>query len=128
MHILSHTCDFPPGCEQLWNKSISHGFYDLQLCAVYLAWLTPLEVKYARKCILYGFPCEMDSSPLLSESHPRRKMHIVFDVMTAHALINAHLQDITRYFDIVPTYQSVSQCVQSLDLSCALWKSLNFRA
>ena len=60
-----HIFDFPPCREQLWDKSISHGF---------LAWSNvPWSVKYARKCILYGFPCEMDFSPLVSESHPRGK-------------------------------------------------------
>ena len=28
----------------------------------------PWSVKNVRKCILYGFPCEMDFSPLVSES------------------------------------------------------------
>ena len=66
--------DFPPCREQLWDKSISHGFHDLQLCAVYFS-MTNVSwgVKYAWKCILYGFPSEMDFSPLISESHPRRK-------------------------------------------------------
>ena len=36
---FSHTSDIPPCREQLWDKSISHGFHDLQLCTVYLAWL-----------------------------------------------------------------------------------------
>ena len=48
-----------------------HGFHDLQLCAKYLAWLTWVEV--CDKMHLYGCPCEMDFSPLVSESHPRRK-------------------------------------------------------
>ena len=33
---FSHTSDFLPCREQLWDKSISHDFHDLQLCAVYL--------------------------------------------------------------------------------------------
>ena len=32
----------------------------------------PWSIKYARKLFLY-FPCEMDFSPLVFESHPRRK-------------------------------------------------------
>ena len=39
----SRTSDFPPCREQLWDKSISHGFLDLQLCAVYLAWLCKVQ-------------------------------------------------------------------------------------
>ena len=38
-HHFSHTSDIPPCREQLWDKSISHGFHDLQLCTLYLAWL-----------------------------------------------------------------------------------------
>ena len=30
---FSNTSDFPPCREQLWDKSISHGFHDLQFCA-----------------------------------------------------------------------------------------------
>ena len=37
--VFSHTSDIPPCREQLWDKSISHGFHDLQLCTLYLAWL-----------------------------------------------------------------------------------------
>ena len=33
----------------------------------------PGSVQYARKCILYGFPSEMDFSPLIPASHTRRK-------------------------------------------------------
>ena len=33
----------------------------------------PWSVKYVTKGILYGFPCEMDISPLVSESYPHRK-------------------------------------------------------
>ena len=41
---FSHTSDLPPCREQLWDKSISHGFHDLQLCTLYLAWLKCLKV------------------------------------------------------------------------------------
>ena len=46
---FSHTSDFLPCREQLWDKYISHGFHDLQLCAVYLAWLMCLECKVCEK-------------------------------------------------------------------------------
>ena len=69
---FSHTSDFPQRREQLWDKSILHDFHDLQLFAVYLAWLNaPWSVKYARKCILYGFPCEMNFSHHLSPNPTR---------------------------------------------------------
>ena len=41
---FSHISDLPPCREQLWDKSISHAFHDLQLCALYLAWLKCLKV------------------------------------------------------------------------------------
>ena len=33
-YLFSHTSDFPPCWQLLWDKSISHGFHDLQLCAL----------------------------------------------------------------------------------------------
>ena len=57
---------------QLWDKSYSHGFHDLQLCAINFARLACLgSVKYARKCLLYGFPCEMDFSHHKSPNRTR---------------------------------------------------------
>ena len=43
--------------KHMWYN---HGF---QLCAVYLMINVHWSVKYARKCFLYGFPCDMDFSP-----------------------------------------------------------------
>ena len=40
--VLYHVMTFTH--VQLRDKSISHGFHDLQLCAVYSAWLTCIEV------------------------------------------------------------------------------------
>ena len=50
-HIFtfSHTSDIPPCREQLWDKSISHGFHDLKLCTVYLAWLKCIKVQSMRE-------------------------------------------------------------------------------
>ena len=65
--LFSHSSYFPPCWEQLWDKSIAHGFFHyLEVC---VRW----SVKYVRKCIMYGFPCEMDFSPLVTESHPRHR-------------------------------------------------------
>ena len=52
IHIILAYFWLSPCWEQLWDKSISHGFHDLQLCAVFLAWLRCLEV-YARKCMVF---------------------------------------------------------------------------
>ena len=46
---FSHTSDFPPCREQLWDKPISHGFHDLQLCTVYLTSLKFLNVQSMRE-------------------------------------------------------------------------------
>ena len=54
---FSHTSDIPPCREQLWDKSISHGFHDLQLCTVYLAWLKCLKVQVSEK--MHIFPTYM---------------------------------------------------------------------
>ena len=48
-HSFSHTSDLSPCREQLWDKSISHGFHDLQLCTLYLAWLKCLRVQSIEK-------------------------------------------------------------------------------
>ena len=79
LNFFSHTYDFPPCREQLWDKSISHGFHDLQLCAVYLAWLTCLgSAKYARKCILCDFPCDFTSDPGGIRRLVVRKIHLAW--------------------------------------------------
>ena len=49
---FSHTSDFHPCREQLWDKSISHGFHYLQLCTLYLAWL---KCKVCEKMHLVWF-------------------------------------------------------------------------
>ena len=60
-----------PYAENSCEINPSHMVFMIFNFAVYLAWLKCLKV-YARKCLLYGFPCEMDFSPLVSESHSRR--------------------------------------------------------
>ena len=55
-----------PCWEQFWDKSISKGFIVFN----FVQWLTIIDafwsIKHARKCILYGFPCKMDFSPLVT--------------------------------------------------------------
>ena len=51
--IFSHTSDFPPCREHLWDKSISHGFHDLQHCPVNVAWLKCLKVRESAFCMVF---------------------------------------------------------------------------
>ena len=59
------------------------------------------SVKYARKCILcifslYGFPCEIDFSPPVSEFQPRRKQ-LGWDSETYGEKNQSHMEDHTKY-------------------------------
>ena len=54
-------------------------------------------VKYARKYILYGFPCEMDFSPLVSESQPRRKRQSRWDSDTRGEKNPSHMENHTKW-------------------------------
>ena len=60
-----------PSCETdpFINMVLIHGLHILGNM------FSSIDTYYARKCILYGFPCEMDFSPLVSESlsHPCHK-------------------------------------------------------
>ena len=54
-------------------------------------------VKYARKYILDGFPCEMDFSPLVSESQPRRKRQSRWDSDTRGEKNPSHKENHTKW-------------------------------
>ena len=47
--MFSHISDLPPCREQFWDKSSSHGFHDLQLRTLYLAWINCLRVQSMRE-------------------------------------------------------------------------------
>ena len=59
--FLAYFCpDLPPWpCrEQLWDKSISHGFHDLQLCTLHALYLDSGD-SWWEKSILHGKPYKM---------------------------------------------------------------------
>ena len=69
----------PPGREQLWDKSISHGFYDLQLCTLYLAWLKCLKVQSMREnafCMVFRTTRLGRDSETRGEKNPQHISHV----------------------------------------------------
>ena len=67
--ILSCILPTFPYVENICEINPSHMVFMIFNCTMIN---TPWSAKYARKCNLYGFPCEMNFPPLVSESHPRR--------------------------------------------------------
>ena len=134
--LFPHISDFSSCWEQLWDKSIPHGFHDLQICAMIN---TSWGVKYARKCILYGFPCEKDFLwiPLSlqatrvgitvlyyekSISHGKLyKIHIMASIRVRYGLSECHLNLCHILMDNICYVLRWKMLVLSVCYVCIMW-------